>query len=529
MGETAMGETLSVSTNPIIKDAVRPKLNLPVKLALGLGTSPETIVLIGFELFVLFYYTQILGLSGTLTGAALFIAMVIDGVSDPVLGTFSDNLRKAPFGRRHTLMFLAPIPLGLFFALVFMPPHFLHGLGLFAWLTVTVVACRIASALFIIPNSAQVAEMSRDSEVRASLSIYRSVFQTGFQLAMIWLSFQVFFKPSPHFANGQESPASYPPFGLVWGVGLFVITSLSAIGTYRFMRRVEDLTPLEPAKPLTLLRFLGTWKSALAGNPNVRVVFLGALAMVAASGVARTLTSHMAIYFWGLSPKDTSNWQLVVIPGMLVGLFAARYLIKVIDMKPLMQIAMAAIYLSYVLPPFFKLMHLLPAGATGLFNDTLLVANLVQGLGFGVISITSGLMSAQTADEQELQLGGPEQGLVFGFIFLAIKFGSALSKILSGFILDLIKFPVGKPGAPIGRVVIDHLAWAEIGSIVALGGLSLILWSGYSITNRRHTEIRAALAKRAEDRSGESAVIEVAPRAAAQVADFAPVRAARAL
>jgi Na+/melibiose symporter-like transporter len=157
------------------------------------------------------------------------------------------------------------------------------------------------------------------------------------------------------------------------------------------------------------------------------------------------------------------------------------------------------------------------------------VANLVQGLGFGVISITSGLMSAQTADEQELQLGGPEQGLVFGFIFLAIKFGSALSKILSGFILDLIKFPVGKPGAPIGRVVIDHLAWAEIGSIVALGGLSLILWSGYSITNRRHTEIRAALAKRAEDRSGESAVIEVAPRAAAQVADFAPVRAARAL
>jgi Na+/melibiose symporter-like transporter len=158
MGEASVIGAMSVRTNAIMRDVTRPKLNLLVKLALGLGTSPETIVLIGFELFVLFYYTQILGLSGTLTGIALFIAMCLDGLSDPILGTFSDNLRNAPFGRRHTLMFLAPIPLGLFFALVFTPPQFVHGLGLFAWLTVTMVACRIATTLFVVPNSAQVAE-----------------------------------------------------------------------------------------------------------------------------------------------------------------------------------------------------------------------------------------------------------------------------------------------------------------------------------------------------------------------------------
>jgi Na+/melibiose symporter-like transporter len=486
-------------------DPIRPKLTIPIKMALGLGWPPEVIVLIAFELFVLFFYTQVLGLSGTLTGAALFVAMCLDGLADPILGTLSDNLRKAPWGRRHTLMFLAPIPMGLFFALVFMPPAFLHGLGLFVWLTVTVVACRVSTALFIIPNSAQIAEMSRESDVRASLSIYRSVAQTVFQLALLWLSFKVFFAPSAHFANGQEDRANYPLFGMAWGAVLFVITALSAAGTYRFMRAVEDSTPMEQAKPMSAARFLRSWKVALTGNPNVRVVFLGAVTMVAASGIARTLTSHMAIYFWELTPGQIANWQLVTIPGMLVGLFLARYLLKFSDMKPLILVSMAAIYLSYILPAALKLMGLFPANAPALVDDTLLAANLVQGLGFGVIGIVSALMCAQTADEEELLLGGPEQGLLFGFIFLGTKLGSGLGKLLSGMALDMIKFPVGKPRAAIGQAVIDNLALTQIVWVVVLGGLSLILWGGYSITNRRHAEIKDALALRAAARLAESA------------------------
>ncbi len=504
-----------------MRGAARPKLTIPIKMALGLGWPPETIVLIGFELFVLFYYTQVLGLSGALTGLALFVAMCLDGLSDPILGTISDNLRNAPWGRRHTLMFLAPIPLGLFFALVFMPPAPLHGLGLFAWLTVTVVACRVSTALFIIPNSAQIAEMSRDSDVRASLSIYRNVATTVFQLAMIWLSFKVFFAPGAHFANGQENRANYLPFGLVWGAVLFFITSLSAIGTYRFMRAVEASTPMEAARPMSAARFLNSWKAALTGNPNVRVIFLGAIAMVAASGVARALTSHMAIYFWKLSPGEIANWQLVTIPGMLIGLFLTRYLLRFMDMRPLNLGAMAGVYLSYILPPIFRFMSLLPMS---LVNDTLLAANFIQGLGFGVLGMVAGLMCAQTADEEELLMGGPEQGLLYGFIFLATKLGSGLGKLLSGFALDLIGFPVGRPRAAISETVINNLALAEIGAIVLLGGLSLILWNGYSITNRRHAEIRDALARRAAE-----GVAEFEDLVKGGAANFAPAGAAPAI
>ena len=52
--------------------------------------------------FVLFYYKQVLGLSGTLTGLAIAISIIWDGISDPLIGAWSDRLRSR-IGRRHPL------------------------------------------------------------------------------------------------------------------------------------------------------------------------------------------------------------------------------------------------------------------------------------------------------------------------------------------------------------------------------------------------------------------------------------------
>ena len=49
------------------------------------------------------------------------VALVIDALTDPMVGSFSDNLRSR-LGRRHPLMYLASVPLGFFLYLVFSPP-----------------------------------------------------------------------------------------------------------------------------------------------------------------------------------------------------------------------------------------------------------------------------------------------------------------------------------------------------------------------------------------------------------------------
>ena len=53
--------------------------------------------------FVFFYYSVVLGLSGTLIGAALAVGLVFDALVDPAIGSWSDNL-KSRLGRRLPLM-----------------------------------------------------------------------------------------------------------------------------------------------------------------------------------------------------------------------------------------------------------------------------------------------------------------------------------------------------------------------------------------------------------------------------------------
>ena len=68
--------------------------------------------------FVFFYYTAVLGLSGGLVGAAMAISLGVDAVVDPLIGSWSDNLRSR-MGRRLPLMLVsAPlmlISIGLMF------------------------------------------------------------------------------------------------------------------------------------------------------------------------------------------------------------------------------------------------------------------------------------------------------------------------------------------------------------------------------------------------------------------------------
>ena len=50
--------------------------------------------------FVLIFYNQILGLSGSLTGLALAVGLILDAVAAPLVGFLSDNWTSR-LGRRH--------------------------------------------------------------------------------------------------------------------------------------------------------------------------------------------------------------------------------------------------------------------------------------------------------------------------------------------------------------------------------------------------------------------------------------------
>ena len=68
------------------------KLSFSFKFAFGVGQAGEGCFGQGLGFFLLFYYSQILGLSPGLAGTAIGIAVIIDAGSDVFAGSISDRL-----------------------------------------------------------------------------------------------------------------------------------------------------------------------------------------------------------------------------------------------------------------------------------------------------------------------------------------------------------------------------------------------------------------------------------------------------
>ena len=78
------------------------RISLRNRLLYSSGIISHGLKEAAMAVFVLFYYKQVLGLSGTLTGLAIAISIIWDGISDPLVGAWSDRLRSR-IGRRHPL------------------------------------------------------------------------------------------------------------------------------------------------------------------------------------------------------------------------------------------------------------------------------------------------------------------------------------------------------------------------------------------------------------------------------------------
>ena len=86
------------------------KVPLRTKLFYGVGSVAYGVKDNGFSFFLLLYYSQVLGLSPTLAGTALMLALLVDAISDPLVGYISDNWHSK-WGRRHPFMYFAALPL----------------------------------------------------------------------------------------------------------------------------------------------------------------------------------------------------------------------------------------------------------------------------------------------------------------------------------------------------------------------------------------------------------------------------------
>lgn len=211
-----------------------PALSIKTKFFYGSGAAAEAAVHITFNTFNFLFYNNILGLSGTLTGLAITIAVVFDAISDPIVGSISDRWRSK-FGRRHPFLYASAVPLGLCFIALYAPPDFLEEFGLFIWFTVFTIGLRLSLTLYHVPHLALGAELSDDYRERSVVYGYNSVLgmiggASAYFLAWTYLG---------QAEGGISEASNFLPIGIVVGSAAAMLVLVSALFTKDLVPRLK--------------------------------------------------------------------------------------------------------------------------------------------------------------------------------------------------------------------------------------------------------------------------------------------------
>ena len=448
-----------------------PALTFNTKFAYGIGQLAEGLKNSALGTFILFYYNQVLGLSGTLAGTAIFIALIFDAVTDPLAGSVSDNWRSK-WGRRHPFMYASAIPLGIAFFLLFSPPGGLGEWSLFLWLTVTVVLTRGAMTLYHVPHIALGAELSEDYDERTQIVSYRYFLGFAGYLVAYYLGFGVFFQDTEEFPRGQFNVDAYAPYALVLALTMAVTILWSGWGTHH---RIPYLPAVQvQVVKLTILQVVARMFGEIVGalrNRSFAWLFAGTMIIFVMVGVDGALNLYVFEFFWELSSSQKLTILLVYPVGIMVGTFIAPVWHKYFNKRS--GVIFGGVYwaLCQIVPIFLRFIDAFPDNGTEALVATLVFVKFSQGIAAAQFLVSFNSMVADIADEHELATGKRQEGIFFAAVSFANKTTTGLGSLIGGVGLDIISWPTQ----------VQHAADIPVEKLGQLGLLYGPLLAGFAV------------------------------------------------
>ncbi len=476
------------------------RLPLRTKLAFGVGSAAESLALYSVSSFALIFYNQVLGVPAALATLALSASLVLDAVSDPIVGSLSDRTRSR-FGRRHVYMFAAPIPIALSLFAIFNPPSGLSDTALAIWLGVAVVAMRQAMTFFHTPHLAFGGELSPHYTERSKVMAYNSFFLWAGGALTTFLALRLFFKATPEFPRGILNPAPYPAFALALAIAVVIIL----FGSAWFTRdRIPFLPkPKDDAPGFSVGEFIRDIGKALR-NINYVWLLIAYFFLAMMLGLREGMRMYVYTFYWGLSSDQISLFIIGSLAGYLTAFFAAPRLHGRIDKKRTIIAAVTIYTLVPPIPLFLGIAGVLTPETPALLWILIAFAAVQYG-SISVLSISVMSALADIADQNELRFGHRQEGVLYATRALAAKMDQAIGTALVGVVLAYISFPEkAKPGA-IPSTTLESLAWADSLFAMLPGLLAIVFYAKYGINRRSYEETRAALGERRREAAAASA------------------------
>ena len=460
------------------------------KFALGFGSMGPAVVVGAFDFFLLIFYSQVIGLDARLVGLAIFIALVFDAVSDPIVGYWSDNLRSR-WGRRHPFMYASAVPIAVTFYFLWSPPVDAGQMTLFWYVLGMAVIIRTAVTLYQTPSSALIPDMVQDYNERTSFfSLRYFIAWTSANALSVFMFFILF----PMFAteanpDGRFNRDAYEIYGIVGSVMIFTSIIVSALGTHA---RIPHLNAPPPPRPMTLKVIFGEVYETLA-NRSFIALFVASLLGAVASGVASVLSLYFMTYFWGFSDIQMGMVFLGTFVAALIGFVLAPIVSNTIGKKRGAIVVGLFAFGGAPLPILLRLIDVLPPNGTPFIFWFVTITNVVDVGLIICFQILFASMVADLVEESELKTGRRSEGVFTAAVTFVRKSVQGLGVMAATVVLALAQFPAGAEVDEVKPEAIWRMGAFYVPLVLTLWLSMIAVISSYRIERDTHEENLKAL------------------------------------
>lgn len=463
-----------------------PSVPLPTKLLYGSGSLAVGAKNSIFDVFLLYYETNVLGLPGALAGLSVFLTMCVDAVSDPLMGSISDHF-KSRFGRRHLFMYVAALPVALSLYGLLSPPSGLGTAGLFAYLTTLSIFVRLSLTLYQVPSDALAPELTNNYDERTTITGIRSLFEFGGTIGLTLAAWVFIF---PDFADGRNEPEAYVSIALVAAVMAFVAILVCTIGTQKLIPTLR-----QPTSSFSMPGLFHDLRNAW-DNYSYRLILIATMFGAIGLGFDEAFRLYMTTYFWEFDDSDQAVLIGMVAVAVPIAVVAARQISLFLD-KRLAALGLMSFAIVFgPLPILLRFLDVLPANGDPLLLPLISGHTAITVACFLSIMILLRSMIQDSVDENELQTGVRQEGVFVSAVAFAGKAVSGFGNLLGGIALQLIAFPARAAVGSVPQSKIELLGWAVGPGAAALNVVSLFFLWRYPITRERYREIIAELGRR---------------------------------
>lgn len=423
----------------------KSKLRLTERLSYGFGDMGTSLAYNMASGFLLFYYTNIVGLPAASVGTVFLLARLMDAVIDVMVGIAVDKTRSR-WGRTRIYFAFTAIPYAVVSVAVFCVPAWSQGWQL-AYAFVTFKALGILMSLQGIPYSALMPMMTQDRDERLRLSGLRSV---GTSTSVVLGTAAVM----PLVGVLGQGDAQR---GFTLVAALFAVIGLGC--TVALFRNCQE-------------RYEDNASPGFAIGPAIRemlcnrawlVMFFSCLLYFARFGMMMAATAYFAIDVMG-RPWMISVMLPAVAGMLLLSAFLAPALLARTGLRNGTVVALVIAAFLFAALPFLQ-------NNVGLFLTVYIAGCLATS-----ITITAAFaMIAETVDYHEARFGVRREGLLSAGISLSTKLGMALGTAGFAYVLGAFDYAPNQVSASAREAI----RWTYSGGAVLLLGLQafvMMLW-----------------------------------------------------